>query len=245
MQQVAIITGSSRGIGKSIALQLARDGFKVVINYNHNEELAAEVLKTVESEGGTGLLVKADVSDPAQANALIETAMAEFGQIDVLVNNAGINKDGLVLRMSDEDWNRVINTNLNSVFYCTRAVLKHMTRKRYGRIINISSVVGLYGNAGQAHYAAAKAGMLGFTFSIAQEYGGRGITANLVAPGFIQTDLTDILNSEQKAKIQTRIPVNRLGQPEDVAYAVSALASPRAGYINAQVIRVDGGLTGI
>lgn len=245
MQQVAIITGSSRGIGKAIALQLARDGFKVVINYNRNEELAADVLKTVESEGGTGLLVKADVSDPAQANALIETTMAEFGQIDVLVNNAGINKDGLVLRMSDEDWDRVINTNLNSVFYCTRAALKHMTRKRYGRIINISSVVGLYGNAGQAHYAAAKAGMLGFTFSIAQEYGGRGITANLVAPGFIQTDLTDVLSPEQKAKITARIPVNRLGQPEDVAYAVSALASPRAGYINAQVIRVDGGLTGI
>lgn len=245
MQQVAIITGSSRGIGKAIALQLARDGFKVVINYNHNEELAAEVLNTIESEGGTGLLVRADVSDPAQANALIETTMAEFSQVDVLVNNAGINKDGLVLRMTDEDWNRVINTNLNSVFYCTRAALKHMTRKRYGRIINISSVVGLYGNAGQAHYAAAKAGMLGFTFSVAQEYGGRGITANLVAPGFIQTDLTDVLSPEQKAKIMARVPVNRLGNPEDVAYAVSALASPRAGYINAQVIRVDGGLTGI
>ncbi|HBQ87468.1 MAG TPA: beta-ketoacyl-ACP reductase, partial [Syntrophomonas sp.] len=190
MEQVAIVTGSSRGIGKAIALQLARDGFKVVINYNHNEELAQEVLKTIEAEGGAGLLVKADVSDPAQANALIETTVAEFGQVDVLVNNAGINKDGLVLRMSDEDWNRVISTNLNSVFYCTRAVLKHMTRKRYGRIINISSVVGLHGNAGQAHYAAAKAGILGFTFSIAQEYGVRGITANIVAPGFIRTDLT-------------------------------------------------------
>jgi 3-oxoacyl-[acyl-carrier protein] reductase len=245
MEQVAIVTGSSRGIGKAIALQLARDGFKVVINYNHSEELAQEVLKTIEAEGGTGLLVKADVSDPAQANALIETTVAEFGQVDVLVNNAGINKDGLVLRMSDEDWNRVISTNLNSVFYCTRTALKHMTRKRYGRIINISSVVGLHGNAGQAHYAAAKAGILGFTFSIAQEYGVRGITANIVAPGFIRTDLTDVLSEEQKAKIMARIPVSRLGNPEDVAFAVATLASPRAGYISAQVLRVDGGLTGI
>jgi 3-oxoacyl-[acyl-carrier protein] reductase len=245
MNQVAVVTGSSRGIGKAIALQLARDGFRVVVNYNHNEEQAVEVLKTIESAGGAGLVVRADVSNAAQAYALIEKTVAEFGQVDVLVNNAGINKDALVLRMSDEDWNRVINTNLNSVFYCTRAVLKPMTRKRYGRIINISSVVGLYGNAGQAHYAAAKAGMLGFTFSVAQEYGSRGITANLIAPGFIQTDLTEVLSAEQKTKIQARIPANRLGNPDDVAYAVSFLASSRAGYINAQVIRVDGGLTGI
>jgi 3-oxoacyl-[acyl-carrier protein] reductase len=243
--QTAIVTGSSRGIGRAIALQLARDGFKVVINYNHNEELAQDVVKTIESNGGASMAIKADVSDSSEALALVEKTVAEWGQVDVLVNNAGISKDGLVLRMTDEDWHRVINTNLNSVFYASRAVLKHMTRKRYGRIINISSVVGLYGNAGQAHYAAAKAGLLGFTFSIAREYGSRGVTANIVAPGFIETDMTNIMTPEQKARILAGVPVNRLGTPDDVAFAVSNLASPRASYINAQVIRVDGGLSGL
>lgn len=243
MQQVAIVTGSSRGIGKAIAAQLANDGFKVVINYRNHEQQALEVLQEIKNQGGTGLVLPADVSDPQQAQGLVERTVAEFGQVDVLVNNAGINKDGLIMRLSNDDWDKVMATNLNAVFYCTRAVLKYMTRKRYGRIINISSIVGLSGNAGQASYAAAKSGMLGFTFSVAQEYGSRGITANIVAPGFIGTDMTNILSPEQKAKILSRIPVARLGTPEDVAFAVSFLASVRAGYINAQVLRVDGGIT--
>lgn len=245
MPKVAVVTGSSRGIGRAIALQLARDGFNIVVNYNHNEEMALEVLGAIKVQGVNGLAVKADVSDSQQAMALVEQTIAEYGQVDVLVNNAGINKDGLILRMSDDEWNRVINTNLNAVFYCSRAALKYMTRKRYGRIINISSVVGLYGNAGQAHYAAAKAGILGLTYTIAKEYGSRGITANAVAPGFIQTDLTEILAPEQKSKILGQIPLERLGTPEDIASVVSFLASPQAGYISSQVIRVDGGLSGM
>lgn len=244
-EQVAIVTGSSRGIGKAIALQLAHDGFKVVVNYHQNQEQADKVLAEIQADGGQGMVVAADVSSSEGAQRLIDTAVQTYGRVDVLVNNAGINKDQLMVRISDDEWQHLIHTNLDSAFYCSRAVLKPMMKKRYGRIINISSVVGISGNAGQAHYAAAKSGLLGFTFSLAQEYGNRGITANVVAPGFIQSDMTASLSPEQSAKIQAGIAVGRLGTPEDVAAVVAFLASPQAGYISGQVLKVDGGMSSL
>lgn len=243
--RVALITGSSRGIGRAIAVKLARDGFRVIINYRSNKEQAEQVLQEVETAGGKGLIIRADVSNSHEAGSLVESGIKEFGQIDVLVNNAGINKDQLMLRISDEDWEKVISTNLNAAFYCSRAVLKSMMKKRYGRIINISSVVGICGNAGQTHYAAAKSGLLGFTCSIAREYGSRGINANVIAPGYIQSDMTADLNQEQTASILNGIAVGRLGTPDDIAGVAAFLASPAADYISGQVIRVDGGLSGL
>jgi len=248
-QPAALVTGGSRGIGRAIAIQLAQDGFQVAINYYNqgdaakNKEQAEEVLKVIETNGGTGIILGADVSTPEGAASLIEKTLASLGRIDVLVNNAGINKDQLLIRMSDEQWHDVINTNLSSAFYCSKAALKYMMKKKQGRIINISSVVGMAGNAGQAHYAASKAGLLGFTFSIAKEYGPRGITANAVAPGYIESDMTLNLPPEVGAKMVEQIPAGRLGKPEDVAALVAFLASPAAAYINGQVIRVDGGMS--
>lgn len=247
-EQVAIVTGSSRGIGKAIALQLARDGFRIAVNYidiDENRDQAYKVLQEIEAAGSTGIVIEADVSDSKAAQQLIEKTIQQFGQIDVLVNNVGINKDQLMLRMTDDEWNKIISTNLNSAFYCTRAVLKPMMKKRYGRIINISSVVGISGNAGQAHYAASKSGLLGFTFSVAQEYGNRGITANVIAPGFIQSDMTAGLSPEQSEKILAGIALGRLGTPEDIAGVAAFLASPRAAYVSGQVIRVDGGMSSL
>jgi len=244
-EQVAIVSGSSRGIGKAIALQLARDGFKVIVNYRQSREQADEVLAEMQAAGGQGMVVGADVSEPEDAQRLVDAAVQAYGRVDVLVNNAGINKDQLMIRINDEEWYQLIHTNLDSAFYCSRAVLRPMMKKRYGRIINISSVVGMNGNAGQAHYAAAKSGLLGFTFSLAQEYGNRGITANVIAPGFIQSDMTAALSPEQSAKIQAGIAVGRLGTPEDVAAVAAFLASPQAGYISGQVIKVDGGMSSL
>lgn len=244
-EQSAIITGSSRGIGRAIALQLAREGYKVTVNYLHNREQALEVVQQIEAEGGEGLAVGADVSTSAGAQDLIEKTIQAFGRVDVLVNNAGINKDQLLLRITDEEWDQVIRTNLGAAFYCSRAALKYMVRKKQGRIINISSVVGVSGNAGQAHYAAAKSGLLGFTYSIAREYGRRGITANVVAPGYIQSDMTAALSSEQTERIAEGISLGRLGTPEDVAGIVAFLASPQAGYVNGQLVRVDGGMASL
>jgi 3-oxoacyl-[acyl-carrier protein] reductase len=241
----AIVTGSSRGIGRAIARQLALDGFNVVVNYKINKEQAENVLAEIESAGGQGIVVGADISNPEDVRHLVDETIKTYGGVDVLVNNAGINKDQLMLRISDEEWHQLIHTNLDSAFYSSRAVIRHMMKKRYGRIINISSVVGISGNTGQAHYAAAKSGLLGFTLSLAQEYGTRGITANVVAPGFIQSDMTSALSPEQSAKIQKGIAAGRLGTPDDVAAAVTFLASPQAGYINGQVIRVDGGMSAI
>lgn len=248
--QTALVTGSSRGIGKAIALQLAADGYRIVINYynqgseqENNKLQAEEVLAEIKAAGGSGIIIGADVSNPESAQNLVDETVKEMGQIDVLVNNAGINKDQLILRITNDDWDRIINTNLNSAFYCSRAAIKYMVKKRFGRIITISSVVGLNGNAGQAHYAATKAGLLGLTFSIAKEYGGRGITANAVAPGFIQSDMTDALTPQQSSLIKSGISVGRLGTPEDIAGVVAFLASPRASYISGQVIRVDGGMS--
>jgi 3-oxoacyl-[acyl-carrier protein] reductase len=248
--QVAVVTGSSRGIGRAIALQLAADGYHVVVNYYNqgseqakNREQAEEVLAAIETAGGSGTIIGADVSNPESAQSLIDNTVLQLGQVDILVNNAGINKDQLILRITDEDWNRIITTNLNSAFYCSRAAIKYMVKKRFGRIINISSVVGLAGNAGQAHYAATKAGILGLTFSIAKEYGKRGINANAIAPGFIQSEMTNALTQKQSEQITAGIAVGRLGTPEDVANVVSFLASSRASYISGQVIRVDGGMS--
>ncbi|MFA7077358.1 MAG: 3-oxoacyl-[acyl-carrier-protein] reductase [Syntrophomonas sp.] len=249
MDYAALVTGSSRGIGRAIAIKLAQNGFRVAINYYnksdeaHNKEQAEEVLQVIESFGGAGVILGADVSTSEGAAQLVEKTVESLGRIDVLVNNAGINKDQLLIRMSDAQWHDVINTNLSSAFYCTKAALKYMMKKRQGRIINISSVVGMGGNAGQAHYAASKAGLLGFTYSVAKEYGPRGITANAVAPGYIASDMTRNLPPEVGAKMVAQIPVGRLGTPEDVASLVGFLASPAAAYINGQVIRVDGGMS--
>lgn len=242
-KKVALVTGSSRGIGRAIALEFANQGYDLVINYKQNQAQAEEVLEQVKSAGAQGIIAQADVSDSKAAQELIDRSVKAFGHLDVLVNNAGINKDQLILRISDDEWAKVINTNLSAAFYCSRAALKTMIRKRYGRIINISSVVGLSGNAGQTHYSAAKSGLLGLSFSIAREYGSRGITANVVAPGYIKSDMTAELSPEQSAKIMTAIAAGRLGTPEDVAAVVAFLASPGADYINSQVIRVDGGMS--
>jgi len=245
---VALVTGSSRGIGRAIAIELAKN-FRIAVNYydkieaDANRAQAQEVLDLIRQAGGDGDVLGADVSDPASAAQLIEATIASLGGIDVLVNNAGINKDQLMVRMTDAQWHDVIDTNLSSAFYCSRAALKYMMKKKQGRIINISSVVGMAGNAGQAHYAASKAGLLGFTYSVAKEYGPRGITANAVAPGYIISDMTNKLPAEAKARMAEQIPLGRLGTPEDIAALVAFLASPAAAYINGQVIRVDGGMS--
>lgn len=242
--RAAVITGSSRGIGKAIAVQLARDGYRVVVNYLHNQAKAEQLIQEIQAAGVEAIAVAADVSTAEGAQNLIDETLSAYGQIDVLVNNAGINRDQLILRMSDSDWQEVINTNLSSAFFCSRAALKHMVRKRYGRIISISSVVGLNGNPGQTHYAAAKAGLLGLSSSIAKEYGGRGINANVIAPGYIKSDMTANLNEAQTKRLLETIAVNRIGQPEDIAQVASFLVSPGADYITAQCIRVDGGMSG-
>ncbi len=240
---VAVVTGSSRGIGRAIAVRLGLEGYRVTVNYLKNKNQAEEVVKHIISCGGDAMAVEADVSVSSGAEKLIAATIDVFGQIDVLVNNAGINKDQLLLRITDDEWEQVVNTNLGAAFYCSRAVLKHMVRKKNGRIINISSVVGINGNAGQAHYAAAKSGLLGFTFTIAQEYGRRGITANVIAPGYIETDMTSGLSDEQTLRLKEKISAGRIGTPEEVASVAAFLASPQAAYINGQVLRVDGGMT--
>lgn len=241
-EKVAVITGSSRGIGQATALAYAQAGYRVVINYHGSREQAEKILEKIKSDGGNAIALAADISKPEECNQLIQETIKEYGGIDVLVNNAGINHDQLMIRIQDEEWQKVINTNLSSVFYCSRAAVKYMMRKRWGRVINISSVVGISGNAGQTHYAASKSGILGLTCSIAKEYGNRGITANAIAPGFIESDMTKILSPEQKKQILSTVAVGRLGTPEDVAALALFLASEQASYINGQVIRVDGGM---
>ncbi len=254
--RVALVTGSSRGIGKAIALALAADGCRIAVNYYENQELADEintanrqeaeqVARQVQELGREAVVIAADISNPASAQQLVQETVKAFGSVDILVNNAGINKDNLLIRISDEEWNQVLQTNLNGAFYCTRAAIRHMLKKRYGRIVNISSVVGISGNPGQAHYAASKAGLLGLTYSVAKEYGQRGITANVVAPGYIQSDMTGQLSPEQTTRIADSIVLGRLGTPEDVAGVVAFLVSSRADYITQQLIRVDGGMGGL
>lgn len=240
--KVAVVTGSSQGIGAGIAKTLAAQGARVVVNYRSNPALADEVVAAIIAIGGQAVAVQADVSRSEEAERLIKTAIDTYGQIDILVNNAGLTRDTLIMKMKDDDWDAVLQTNLSSVYYCSKAVVRPMMKKRGGRIINITSVVGLAGQAGQTNYAASKAGIIGFTKSLAKEVGSRNITVNAVAPGFIPTALTNVLPEAQVQSIIETTPLGRLGTPEDVAHAVLFLATDEASFITGQVITVDGGL---
>jgi 3-oxoacyl-[acyl-carrier protein] reductase len=240
--RVAIVTGSARGIGRAIALKLAEVGATVVVSDIADAGPVAEEIKAMKRQS---LAVPANVSLASDVNALVDTVISKYGRIDILVNNAGIARDQLLLRMSDEDWDAVLNVNLKSVFLCTRAVLRQMMKQRWGRIISISSIVGIVGNPGQANYAAAKAGIIGFTKTLAREAGSRGITVNALAPGFIDTTMTQQLGEEVRQELMRRIPLGSLGSPDDVAEAVAFLASEKARYITGQVLGVDGGMGGV
>ena len=240
--KVALVTGGSRGIGKAIALELARRGADVAIGYAGNTAAADATVAELESLGRKALAVKADVADTAAVEAMVKQVVTEFGKVDMLVNNAGITRDGLLMRMKDADWDAVISTNLKSVFNTTKAVIKFMMKQRSGRIVNISSVVGVMGNAGQANYAAAKAGIIGFTKSVAKEVGARGITCNAIAPGFVKTDMTAVLPEKVTEAMLTTIPLGRAAEPEDIAKAVAFLVSDDAAYITGQTLHVDGGM---
>jgi 3-oxoacyl-[acyl-carrier protein] reductase len=239
--QVALVTGAGRGIGRSIALSLAAAGADLVC-VSRTAENSAKVAEEVRQLGRKAWSHAVDVSDSAAVAAAAEEILKEAGRIDILVNNAGVTRDGLLMRMSDEDWDAVINTNLKGAFTFTKALTRAFLKQRSGRIINISSVIGLIGNAGQANYAASKAGLFGFTKSIAREFASRGITVNAVAPGFIETDMTAVLNADLKAELLKKIPLNSFGQAEDIANAVKFLASPAARYITGQALTVDGGM---
>ena len=240
--KVALVTGGSRGIGRAIALKLAGEGAAVAINYAGNAKAAEEVKASIEAAGGKAMVVQADVSSAEAVDAMVEAVVNELGGIDILVNNAGITRDGLLMRMKEADWDAVINTNLKGVFYCTKAVSKLMMKKRSGRIVNMASVVGLTGNAGQANYAAAKSGVIGFSKSMAKELASRGITVNMVAPGYIETDMTAVLSDKVREAMISTVPLARAGQAEDIAGAVLFLVSDMASYITGQVINVDGGM---
>lgn len=240
--KVALVTGASRGIGRAIALRLAGEGAKVAINYAGNTTKAEAVKADIEQNGGEAILVQADVADSSAVEAMVAKVTEAFGQIDILVNNAGITRDGLLMRMKEEDFDAVVNTNLKGVFHCTKTVSKLMMKKRSGRIINMASVVGIMGNAGQTNYAAAKAGVIGFSKSAAKELAARGITVNVVAPGFIDTDMTAAMTDKAKELTLTGIPMKKMGTPEDVANAVLFLASDCASYITGQTVNVDGGM---
>ena len=243
--KVSLVTGASRGIGRAIALKLASLGSSVAVNYvaieASNKADADNVVESVIRLGGEAMSVEADIRNGAAVKAMVEQVIDKWGKIDILVNNAGINRDTLLLRMSDDAWDDVINTNLRGAYLCTKFAVRHMMRQEWGRIISISSVVGRVGNAGQSNYAAAKGGIIAFTKSIAREMGSRNITANAVAPGFIVTEMTNKLPPERKESMLAMIPLQRLGQPEDVAELVGFLATEKAGYITGQVITIDGG----
>ncbi|MCI0815942.1 MAG: 3-oxoacyl-[acyl-carrier-protein] reductase [Chloroflexi bacterium] len=239
----ALVTGASRGIGRAVALRLAADGAAVAVNYHTGEAEAAEVVAAITGAGGTAVSIGGDVSDAAGAAATVATAADALGGLDILVNNAGITRDNLVLRLSEEDWDAVLDVNLKGAFLCTKAALRPMLRQRSGRIINMTSVVAGTGNPGQANYAAAKAGLIGLTKTVAREVASRGITVNAVAPGFISTRMVEAITEEQRGLVLERIPLARFGTPEDVAACVAFLASDDAGYITGQVLGVDGGLS--
>jgi len=242
MSRVALVTGASRGIGRAVAQELASRGWTIAVNYARNEEAAAEVVEKIKAGGASALAIQADVGDGDAVDRLFETVRNELGPIAVLVNNAGITRDNLILRMTTDAWDEVLATDLRSVFLCSRAALKDMVKARSGRIVSIASVAGISGNPGQANYSAAKAGIIGITKSLAKEVGSRSITVNAVAPGWIETDLTNALGQHVKTRALEAISLRRLGRPEEVASAVGYLASDEAGYITGQTIVVDGGL---
>jgi 3-oxoacyl-[acyl-carrier protein] reductase len=239
--KVALVTGSAQGIGKSIALVLARDGADCIIS-DVNLELAEKTAEEIRSTGRKALSVRSNVVDAGDVAAMMQAGIDEFGKIDILVNNAGITRDGLLMRMKDEDWDQVLNVNLKGAFLCIRAVSRTMMKKRSGRIINIASIVGAMGNVGQANYVASKAGLIGLTKTVARELASRGVTCNAVAPGFIETAMTQVLADDVKEKLMAQIPMGRLGSTEDVAHAVRYLASDDAAYITGQVLHVNGGM---
>lgn len=242
MDKIAIVTGSGRGIGRAIALRLAKDGMTVAINYRSSESKASQLVEEIIQNGGKAKAYKADVSDFEDANALISQVKDDFGRIDILVNNAGITKDMLMLKMTEKEFDDVINVNLKGTFNCIKHVNRIMLKQRAGRIINISSVIGEIGNVGQSNYAASKAGIIGLTKSMAKEMATRNITVNAVAPGFIESDMTEILNDKIREQILLNIPMKRIGKVEEVANTVAFLASDEASYITGQVINVDGGM---
>lgn len=240
--KVALVTGASRGIGREIALQLARDGANVAVNYAGSEQKAMEVVQEIKSLGREGIAIQGDVANSEAVTNMVKEVIDTFGQLDILVNNAGITRDNLLMRMKEEDWDAVINTNLKGVFLCTKAVTRQMMKQRSGRIINISSIVGASGNAGQANYVAAKSGVIGLTKTSAMELAPRGITVNAIAPGFITTDMTDKLPEDIQQQMLKQIPLGTFGEPKDIANVVSFLASDDSKYITGQTIHVNGGM---
>ncbi|HSH35402.1 3-oxoacyl-[acyl-carrier-protein] reductase [Schnuerera sp.] len=238
----ALVTGGSRGIGKAIALKLSNNGINVAISYINNKEKAKEVIDEIEKNGVKGIALKADISKEEDVLNMVKDIETELGAIDILVNNAGITRDNLIIRMKPDEWDDVIGTNLKGTYLCTKSVVRGMMKKRYGKIINIASVVGITGNLGQGNYSASKAGVIGFTKSMARELASRGINVNAVAPGFIETDMTEILEEDIKNSLVKSIPMGRIGKPEDIANIVIFLASEISDYITGQVINVDGGM---
>lgn len=240
--KVAVITGGSRGIGKATAIKLAELGAKVVINYTSRPESAADVVKIIKENKGEAVSVKADVSNISEVKDMMKFVVDNFGRIDILINNAGITKDTLILRMNDEDWDKVINTNLKGAFNCIKEASRYMIKNRYGKIVNVSSVIGIIGNVGQANYSASKAGIIGLTKSAAKEFASRGINVNAIAPGFIDTEMTQVLKEDVRSEMLSAIPLGRFGTPEDVSNVITFLVSPYSDYITGQVIHIDGGM---
>lgn len=238
----ALVTGASRGIGRAIAIELARQGVNVAVNFAGNAKKAEDVVAEIKALGSQAFAIKADVANSDEVAAMVKETVDAFGSLDILVNNAGITRDGLIMRMKEDDWDAVINTNLKGVFNCAKAVTRQMMKQRYGRIINISSVVGVLGNAGQANYVAAKAGVIGLTKTLARELANRNINVNAVAPGFIETDMTDELSEEIKQELLKQIPLAKLGKAEDIAAVVRFLVSEDANYMTGQTLHVDGGM---